>query len=172
MKSIEMRNRIWDLIDPRIDHGLMCLVSYHIHTRIFAFDTRLMINPKSRYKTTCLPLTSNSGISIIVNESSNQVISLIGLHKIQGIFQALSPVPLFLSFLSSIPGLFLKNVEISSICKGRSLYRSARSNPRVGCVRPQDAVYCWNLAHPRPEAAGCEILLVLLACSAPLFRFT
>ena len=74
-----------------------------------------------------------------------------------------SILPVISFYHPSIPGLFLKNVEISSICKVRVLYRSARSNPRVGCVRPQDAVYCWNPAHPRPKAAGCEILLGLVS---------
>ena len=65
-----------------------------------------------------------------------------------------SILPVISFYHPSITSLFLKNVEISSICKGRVLYRSARSNPRVGCGRPQDAVYCWTLAHPRPKAAG------------------
>ena len=89
-----------------------------------------------------LPLTSNSGISIIVNESSNQVISLIGFIKSKESSRRCLQLSILLSFYHQSPGLTLKNVEISSICKGRSLYRSARSNPRVGCVRPQDAVYC------------------------------
>ena len=73
-----------------------------------------------------LPILWSSSLSM------NQARNKFRLHNSKNPSKSSSQLSSFYRSIRNLQfiDLFLKNVEISSICKGRSLYRSARSSPR------------------------------------------